>query len=341
MNPDELRAAFARQEVEELDVYELRKAIDGEAGRRRRRRAMALTGGLAAVVALAIAVPLTLLKGTVPIMNVVPQIVATGPARPVNLLLLGLDTLGSMPDARTDTIMIVHIPASRERVYLISLERDLGVEIPGHGRDKINAAYFYGGAALTSATVTKLTGVTFDGVVTLKFGAMKKIVDSLGGVDVCLDAQIKSIHTGRTYRAECQHLDGARAADLIRQRRGLPNGGYDRDRNGQRVFAAMAAKASGQDLLTNPAKLAELMRVDGVSTNLGNVGAAELAMQLKDVQATNVVGIGAPSFRGVNLGGAVYETLWPEAPKLFSAIVDDTVETFVLANPKWVTTMKS
>jgi anionic cell wall polymer biosynthesis LytR-Cps2A-Psr (LCP) family protein len=113
---------------------------------------------------------------------------------PLNYLLVGSDQRTGSPDAgaRSDTIIIVHIPAGLKQAYLISVPRDLYVEIPpgaGYqgGSDKINAAFEYGGGGqggsqLLSATLTRLTGIRFDGAALIDFSGFKQVIDLVGGV---------------------------------------------------------------------------------------------------------------------------------------------------------------
>src|SRR5215469_4987428 len=94
---------------------------------------------------------------------------------PVNILVVGVDTrsgltrqqqlalhVGSVSGANTDTMMLVHIPADRESIQVVSLPRDSWVDIPGYGMNKINAAYGLGGPQLMVSTVEQATGLTIN-----------------------------------------------------------------------------------------------------------------------------------------------------------------------------------
>ena len=85
----------------------------------------------------------------------------------LNYVLLGSDSRDpdNTGNGRSDTIMVVHLNAKRNQAYVISLPRDMYVTIPGHGRNKINAAYAFGGVSLTVRTLEKLTGVRMDHVI--------------------------------------------------------------------------------------------------------------------------------------------------------------------------------
>ena len=146
MIEDDLRASFARHEFQAPAVGPLRRAIDRLAARRRRRRLLLRTGSAAALVLVAlIAVPLTV--GS-PSMHTMPILLSPleAPTGPLNVVLIGLDPY---PDQatdrpRADTIILAHLTADRQRAYLISFERDLSVDIPGFGTNKINTAYVDG-----------------------------------------------------------------------------------------------------------------------------------------------------------------------------------------------------
>ncbi|WP_426507238.1 LCP family protein [Dactylosporangium sp. McL0621] len=341
MNDDDLRAAFARPELELLDIAQLRRNIDAEVVRRRRRRAATLTSVLAAAVVLVLGVPTAVWLGVSPERNIgLPaQGVADSmmPARPLNILLLGIDPyeLG-----HSDTIMIVHVPAGGTRVDLISIERDVVTDIPGHDPDKINSAYHVGGADLATKTVEKLTGVPLDGAVVVRLGAVEKITDSVGGVRICLERQVTSIHTGRVYPTGCQTIDGAMAADLLRQRRDQPLGAYDRDRNAQRFLAALVAKVVALNLLTDFDKVNKIARTDGLTVDLSGVTLSQLYLRLKDGKATDIVGIGVPEFHTVVRDGLNSEALPKDAAQLFADVRADTVDEFVATHPTWVTPIR-
>ncbi len=133
---------------------------------------------------------------------------------PVNILLVGLDTRDANPamGSRSDSIIIVHIPASHDRAYLISIPRDTNAVIPpfamSHypgGTDKINAAYqdgsvngggTAGGVQLLALTIQKLANISFNAAVIVNFDGFRDVVAALGGVNMCVDERTTSIHDG-------------------------------------------------------------------------------------------------------------------------------------------------
>src|SRR5207248_207934 len=118
----------------------------------------------------------------------------------MNILLLGSDSRNPDNDknntdqSRSDTIILMHIQADHKHAYLISIPRDLYVPIPDHGRDKINAAFAYGGLPLVIQTVEGLTGVHIDHLAIIDFAGFEKVTDALGGVDMNVEKTITSIH---------------------------------------------------------------------------------------------------------------------------------------------------
>jgi|RhiMethySRZTD1v2_1073278.scaffolds.fasta_scaffold50719_2 polyisoprenyl-teichoic acid--peptidoglycan teichoic acid transferase len=127
----------------------------------------------------------------------------------VNLLLVGIDERpDSTEGTRADSIIVLHIPASHDKAYLISIPRDTYVQIPKYkdfrgSREKINAAFLYGGGPagdgfdLLAQTVHVLTGVKFSGGAVVNFSGFRDIVDALGGVNMYVDEKVTSIHLGR------------------------------------------------------------------------------------------------------------------------------------------------
>jgi anionic cell wall polymer biosynthesis LytR-Cps2A-Psr (LCP) family protein len=101
-----------------------------------------------------------------------------------NILLIGSDSEGNVADGRSDVIVLMHISSDRNKVYLVHFPRDMYVDVPGHAKDKINAAYAYGGSQLLVRTLQNLVDVPFDHVVVIGFEGFEAMTDAVGGVDV-------------------------------------------------------------------------------------------------------------------------------------------------------------
>jgi len=355
MIEDDLRAVFARHEELTPPVGPVREAIDKVATRRRRRRLAVRAAGAVLAVLTVVTVPtvgrslVSAPASEVPV-GASPAPTQAVPDRALNFLLLGIEQRGGTENgARADSILIVHVPRDRSRAYLISIPRDLGVEIPGHGRNKINAAFYHGshragakldfagGAGLTARTLAGETGLRFDGTATLTFTGLRRLTDAVGGVRMCLDHPIRSVHTRRVFPAGCQDLDGRASMDLLRQRYGMEWGGHDRDRNAQRFAKALLAKLVGQQTVTDPTKLMAIAKAvgDGLTLDTGDVPLAGLLTAVASVATVDPVGIGWTFGTGSTDG---WEELDPQvAGSLFEAMRQDRIAQWVTAHPRQVT----
>lgn len=245
--------------------------------------------------------------------------------------------------------MIMHIPAGLSRAQLISIPRDLLVDIPASadggypgGSDKINAAFQHGGGGrggtrLLSAALTRLTGVRFDGAALIDFSGFRRVIDLLGGVQMCVDAPVRSIHTQTLFQPGCQRMSGAQALDFARQRYDLPNGDYDRQRHQQQLLKAILDKISTEGLLTKPVKLDQLIRAIGSSVTADTNGFAleDLVFALRGLHTDSLVGVQVPSYPEM-IDDVSYVVLDEGASGLFRSMREQTVDDWIRANPKWV-----
>ena len=102
----------------------------------------------------------------------------------LNVLLLGTDTRSSSDNGRSDTIMLASLDLRHKKIKLTSLMRDIWVKIPNHQKDRLNAAYSYGGPKLAIETIQQNFGVAIDRYASVDFESFAKIVDHLGGIDM-------------------------------------------------------------------------------------------------------------------------------------------------------------
>ena len=117
---------------------------------------------------------------------------------------------------RTDSIMLVHVSSHGGKPVIVSIPRDSYVPIPGKGNsNKINAAFAFGGARLLTETVEQATGLHIDGYLEIGFGGFARIVDSLGGVDICVARDMKDELAGIDLKAGCQVLDAERQRQFL------------------------------------------------------------------------------------------------------------------------------
>ena len=164
-----------------------------------------------------------------------------------------LATGGDTGNGRTDTILVVHMPAlgSGTPTTMVSIPRDSYVPIPGYGRDKINAAFSIGGAPLLAQTVEQATGLRIDHYAEIGFGGFAGLVDGLGGVTVCPTAPIDDPLAGINLAAGCQKLQGRDALGYVRSR-ATPRADLDRMVDQRRFMAALLHRAASPAVWLNP-----------------------------------------------------------------------------------------
>jgi LCP family protein required for cell wall assembly len=142
----------------------------------------------------------------------------------LNFLLLGSDARNGETRARSDSIIFVSADPEKKQLALLSIPRDTLVDIPGHGRERINAAMLYGGPELTTRVVSDLIGQPVDYYLVTNYEGFVDLVDALGGVT--LDVEKNMYHYdpekgGRftiNLRKGVQRLDGRKALMYVRYR---------------------------------------------------------------------------------------------------------------------------
>jgi LCP family protein required for cell wall assembly len=164
-----------------------------------------------------------------------------------------LATGGDIGNGRTDTMLLVHVPAfgSSTRTTMVSIPRDSYVPIPGYGREKINGAFAMGGAPLLAQTVEQATGLRLDHYIEVGFGGFAVVVDALGGVTICPTAPISDPLAGIALAAGCQKLDGRNALGYVRTR-ATPRADLDRMVNQQQFMSALLRRAASPAVWLNP-----------------------------------------------------------------------------------------
>ena len=164
-----------------------------------------------------------------------------------------LATGGDTGPERTDTIIVVHIPKSG-RTTMVSIPRDSFLPIPGNGQDKVNASFAIGGPQLLVETLESATGLHFDHYAQIGFDGFAGLVDSIGGIDLCIDAPIDDPLAGINLQPGCQKLNGANALGFVRTR-ATANADLDRVQNQRKFLSALIDKATSPASLLNPFKL--------------------------------------------------------------------------------------
>jgi len=187
-------------------------------------------------------------------------------------------TAGDVGGARTDTIMLMHVPRFGGKTLLLSLPRDSIVDIPGHGESKINAAYAYGGPELLVRTVESETGLRMDNYVEIGLGGFANIVDAVGGVEICPKKAMKDRQAGLDVSKGCQEADGQTALGYARSRKLDGTGDIARAERQREVVGAIASEAASPWSVVNPVRYFSLASAGADSLAIGeNVGPIDLA----------------------------------------------------------------
>jgi LCP family protein required for cell wall assembly len=159
--------------------------------------------------------------------------------------------LGSTGASASDSLMLLHTGSGGKPV-LISIPRDSYVEIPGHGFNKINAALAIGGPALLVETVENLTGLKINHYMSIGFVGLASVVNSVGGVHICLKTAFNDPDSGAHLKAGCQTLNGTQAIAFVRDRHSFADSDLQRIQDQRAFLAALLNKATSPGVYLNP-----------------------------------------------------------------------------------------
>ncbi len=219
--------------------------------------------------------------------------------------------LGKIGGKRTDTIILLHKPTSGAPT-LVSLPRDSYVPIPGHGRNKLNAAYAFGGPALLARTVEQVTGIRIDHYTEIGFGGFVGMTDAVGGVELCPKRRIKDQKSGLDVQKGCQDMDGPTALAYVRARYFDPKGDLGRVERQQEFLGAVFDQASSPATLLNPFRLVSLGNAATTSLTIdegdGPISLLQFALAMRAVAGgggtRTTVPVADPNFQS-DAGSAV------------------------------------
>ncbi len=237
---------------------------------------------------------------------------------------------GSSEGRRTDSIILVHTPSGGGKPALVSVPRDSYLEIPGEGRNKVNAAFAIGGPALLVETLEAATGIPIDGYVEIGFGGFADVVDSLGGVEVCLPKAIADEKAHIDLPAGCQTLDGANSLGYVRARYSDPRGDLGRAERQRQFLGAVMRQAATPSTVLLPTRWWQFTHAAAEGVLVGEdtsvVDAARIMSTMRKVssdQALSLVVPVASTNASTSAGSAV---LWDEerAEALFTMLREGT-----------------
>lgn len=222
----------------------------------------------------------------------------------LNVLLLGSDQRPDEPVWRTDVIMIAFVDMTNGRAGVLSLPRDLYVDIPTRGWDRINIADFWGeytkypggGPGLLKKVIADNFGIRVDKYARVNFDGFTRIVDTLGGIDVNVPCELEDDFIDSTsptgFRhfqvdAGMQHMNGANALMFVRQRHGT--GDISRAQRQQRVLFALRDKILSPGVVTKIPQLYDQLQ-EVVSTDFGPLDVPRLAQIGGSIKPGNIRG---------------------------------------------------
>ena len=189
---------------------------------------------------------------------------------------------------RSDTLMVTMIDPKKNKAALLSVPRDTRVKIKGHGYDKINAAYAYGGHKLSESTVEDLLGVRIDHYIIINTHSFQRIIDALGGIDINVEKRMYYEDPWDDdggllidLKPGMQHMDGKTAVTYVRYRD--EEGDIGRIERQQKFMKAVMEKITSPAIITRlPSVIKEVM--DSIETDLSFRQRLEFAGTLKEAQ---------------------------------------------------------
>lgn len=195
-----------------------------------------------------------------------------------NILLIGQDRRPGEERARADTMMILSIDSESNDITLVSLMRDMYVQIPGYSDNKMNAAYAFGGMELVDETIARNFGILIDGNVEVDFDGFQRVVSKLGGIDMEMtkaEAEMMRGHGYSGFKEGRNHLNEAEALEFVRDR---SMGGYDYNRTDRQRKLIMAVYESlkKQDVSKSITMVDTLL--DYVTTDINPLKAIQYAI---------------------------------------------------------------
>ncbi|CAN5693595.1 LCP family protein [soil metagenome] len=276
--------------------------------------------------------------------DVTPELDArpTENTEPITFLVIGSDTregleslqnFGESNGARGDVIMLIKLNPANGSAQILSLPRDLLVDIPGHGTDRINAAYSFGGAPLMVRTVRAATGLPIHHYVEIDFVGFQALVNEIGGVHLDFPYPARDLNSGLDVEAGNQLLDGAQALAFARSRRyeelqgdswvNIDADDFGRTRRQQRLILAILSELKTPSSLTEAgsivASFAQHLTVDSA---LAESSLVQLAFQMRGISSQTMETATLPGYITDFEGKSVVRMSHPEADRMIVAFAE-------------------
>ncbi len=241
---------------------------------------------------------------------------------PLQILIIGTDTRtgqtsitdedNSSGEGNADVMMLMNMSADRQRVTVVSFPRDLMTKLPAcknpdtgqivgpYEIGQLNTTLAEGGPGCTVAAINEMTGLEIDHFMMADFNAVRELSNTLGGVEVCVNAPVDDPSSGLKLPAGVSTVQGDEALAFLRNRKGFGDGSdIGRIRSQQSFLASMVRKIRAEDTLNNIPKMygiaeaiTQNLTVDPALKDISTLMA--MAGRLKDVDLNNVAFITAP-----------------------------------------------
>lgn len=260
-------------------------------------------------------------------------------AEPVTFLIIGSDSREGLDDLsnfgpaggeRADVIILLQIHPDDGTAQMLSIPRDLWVDIPGHGDNKINSAFAFGGAPLMVETVSRTTGVDINHYVQVDFVGFQAIVDELGGVPINFPYPARDSKSGLRVEAGTQTLDGAEALAYARSRsyQELQGGSWvsvdandiGRTRRQQQlifsIIRTVARPSSIPELGDIVESFAQHLTID---SRLAQGSMLELGWRMRNVRPDNIDAATLPTYGDTVGEASILRRLEPDASRMLEA----------------------
>lgn len=242
------------------------------------------------------------------------------PNQPVFILAIGNDGRPGDTVTRGDAIHLIGVNPTTRQATMLDLPRDTGLEIPGHGVDKVNASHTMGGARLQADTIGQAVGVQIPYVIDTDFEGFIGLVDDMGGLQVNVPYPMKDTYSGANFPAGPQRLNGEQALQYARNRHQFPDSDLTRTQNqGYLILQALTQLRAAN---TGPMQTLDLLADLGRHAKLDGIG-------LKDLYALSRLGLSIDPAAVKNVlvpvvsGKGSTLALGPGAASLFEDFRDD------------------
>ena len=279
----------------------------------------------------------------------------------VNILLMGADNPNQLEDKptvgellsdgtwdpgayRSDTVMVLHVPADRKAAYVVSVPRDSYVTIYDgegnpHGKNKVNEAFSEYGPFGTWRTIENLSGLRMDHMAIIDFEGFRDLTSAVGGVDVYVPEEVYDYKQDVTWKKGWNHLEGNLALKYVRTRHGLSNGDFDRVARQQNFLRSLMSEVLADDTIGNPLKFTDTL--EAITRNLtvdeswqtGSIRSLAFSMRGLDSKKVKFLTLPLDHYENVPAAGSVNIIDQKQSKQLWKAVSDDKLGPYLKKYP--------